>query len=133
MEKETTPSHLRPFDIEKAKNGAKVVTRSGIVAQILTYDFKLETGEEIMIVMISDYPNRYNQKGYPIENDCIWNGQRDLFLLPNMREGWVNVYSKGLTCNPSTGGTIYNTKEEAESDIYTQMSPIATARIEWEE
>lgn len=128
MENSTTTSHLRPFDIEKAKNGAKVVTRSGIVAQILKYDFKLETGEEIMIVMISDYPNRYNQKGYPIENDYIWNGQRDLFLLPNMRDGWVNIFKDSV--GMVSAGSIFNT--EADAKEYSEES-IATARIEWEE
>lgn len=34
---------LVPFDIEKAKNGAKVVTRNGLSVRIPAYDVKNET------------------------------------------------------------------------------------------
>ena len=128
MENQTTPSHLRPFDIEKAKNGAKVVTFNGLVANILKYDFKLESGEEIMIVMISGYPNRYKQDGTPYDVPDIWDGLRDLFLLPNMIERWVNIYRDSE--NGCEAGDFFDTKEEA---IHYSTGCIATVRIEWEE
>lgn len=43
---------LLPFDIEKAKAGAKIVTRSGQSARIIAYDRR---GEEPIVALIGDY------------------------------------------------------------------------------
>lgn len=43
QEDKMSKTKLMPFDIEKAKNGAKVVTRCGMPVRLLSYDVKGKT------------------------------------------------------------------------------------------
>lgn len=76
MERQKLPSHLRPFDVEKAKNGAKVVTFNNRDAEILKYGIN----GDLMIVLIDNYPYFYNTKGEQVRTALNYDGYMDLAL-----------------------------------------------------
>lgn len=51
----------------------------------------------------------------------------DLMMLPEKKEGWVNVYKDGLL-----GTRVHNTKKEA-FDNASPKDYVATVKINWEE
>ena len=74
---------------------------------------------------------KYTLDGYVIGDGANNNG--DLFMKPEKREGWVNVFINSCSGLKSTD-RIYSTKAEALKNIDTK-SPhyIDTVKIEWEE
>ena len=75
---------------------------------------------------------KYTLDGYVIGDGANNNG--DLFMKPEKKEGWINVFINASYFDSKTAGTIYPTKEEALKDVDTK-SPhyIDTVKIEWEE
>lgn len=75
---------------------------------------------------------KYTLDGYVIGDGANNNG--DLFMKPEKKEGWINVFINASYFGSKTAGTIYPTKEEALKDVDTK-SPhyIDTVKIEWEE
>lgn len=130
MENQTPPSHLRPFDIEKAKNGAKVVTEKGETVEIFKYDLK-RNGEEFIIALVMHTPEStlclYHQDGRVFEPYRINGFTYDLMIKPSIREGWVNIYENGT----KAGLYVHKTKEDALSQKSEGCN--FTVRIEWEE
>lgn len=115
-----------PFDLETAlKHPERVVTRDGRKVLEL-YCFKSEMVYKLVGV---------------IENGCqteSWNtsgkynvnqkneATHDLFLLPEVKECWVNVYEYG---NRILLGSTYSTKEYAIVDKHSEWHLIKTIRI----
>lgn len=121
---------MKPFDLERAKAGAKVCTRDGRSARIICFDRKQHTYP--IVALIQHEFKKYEEDLTTHCNDgkrCPTQEQReDLFMVPVKKEGWVNVYTD--RDRYYTGGYIYPTKEEAErqkSDNY-----VDTVKIEWE-
>ena len=124
--------NLKPFDLQKAKEGKPVCTRDGRKARILCYDLK---GAEYPIVAAVETRNCF------AESICVYdkNGRfdhdtennNDLMMLPEKKEGWVNVYKgfDGVTLSQYP----YTSKDEAikESDIL--FGRIDTIKVSWEE
>ena len=114
--------NLKPFDIQKAREGKPVCTRDGRKARIICFDAK---GDKPIIALVemgtAETPNNY-----PIDGKAVSTKEAscDLMMLPEKKEGWVNVYN----CTP-----IYDTKERAELGALTVRKRIATVKIEWEE
>ena len=125
---------MKPFDIELAKQGKPVCTRDGRTARILCYDLK---GAEYPIVAAVETCNCFAESicGYDKNGrfDHDTENNNDLMMLPEKKEGWVNVYDADTTFY-FVEGMVYNTKEEAikhinhDNEIYT-----TTVKIEWEE
>ena len=119
-------SNLKPFSLEAAKAGKPVCTRDGHKARIICFDRKDNTP----IVALIECANHaeilqclYN------DGKCFHYGtsNNDLMMLPEKKEGWVNVYKDGLLDT-----RVYNTKKEA----FDKASPrdyVDTVRISWEE
>ena len=113
--------NLRPFDLEAAKAGKPVCTRDGRKARIICFD---RDWDMHIVALVSDPLGE--SVHYYLSNgkvDFYKQNDEDLMMLPEKKEGWVNVY-KDL---------VYDTKEEAlagrsESRIY-----IDTIKISWEE
>lgn len=129
--------NLKPFDIQKAREGKPVCTRDGRKARIICFDRKFyHDGYNYPIVaMVNDNDNdndnelvhAYTQDGLLVGNaEC----ELDLMMLPEKRSGWVNVY-KGSVCI-SVYPRIYKSREEAISDN-TAVNRIDTVKISWEE
>lgn len=102
---------MKEFDLEKAKNGAKVCTRDGREARIICFDMnnvypivalvRDEEGGEILKLYYSDGTYLIG------EEKSKW----DLMLAGEKKEGWVNIY-RGDNGNPYPGKVREN-KETA--------------------
>lgn len=80
-----TKTRLVPFDIEKAKNGAKVVTRNGLPVKIVDYPIKNEDCPILGLVLIEgeEFPLIFTKTGNQYNNteSCY-----DLFIEKEVEE-----------------------------------------------
>lgn len=124
--------NLRPFDLEAAKAGKPVCTRDGRKARIICFDAKCN---KPIVALIYDC-NKETVFQY-LESGRFFVDQidkYDLMMLPQKKEGWVNVYKsynvgKTIPCMAS----IYPTKEEAKKSSVVGFDYVDTVKIEWEE
>ena len=113
--------NLKPFNIQKAREGYPVYTRGGAKARIICFDAKSDApiialittgdGTEIAFDYLSD-GTFFNSE----------NPVNDLMMLPEKKEGWVNVYKD----------SVYDTKDEALIGR-SGRGYIDTIKICWEE
>lgn len=129
--------NLKPFDLEAAKAGKPVCTRDGRKARIICFDYKGDSNAYPILALISTINSRgvpseiiakYTEDGrYVKYNNVEYN--EDLMMLPQKKEGWVNVYNSlgviTFSHNP------YDTKEEAMKDKGKYY--VDTVKIEWGE
>ena len=116
---------LCPFDLEAAKQGKPVCTRDGRKARIICFDYQ---NENPIIVLIQSEDGKgediyeFKQDGKVYNNglETVY----DLMMLPEKKEGWVNIYDDT---------PVYETKEKAEINSATVKKHIATVKIAWEE
>lgn len=134
--------NLKPFDLEAAKAGKPVCTRDGRKARIICFDAKRKDGKNIMALIPSkEYPGFEDLVAYP--NNGNYHGGHendgDLMMLPEKKEGWVNIYNRNRprtsseNCYIMTGVSVFETKEGAISYIDKDKEYIDTIKIEWEE
>lgn len=124
--------NLKPFDLEAAKAGKPVCTRDGRKARIICFD-TINKGNYPIIALLED-------KGYEAvfyynkDGKCNVGTERDLMMLPEKKEGWVNVY-KSYNVGKKTPciASIYPTKEEAKKSSVVGLDYVDTVKIEWEE
>ena len=94
--------NLKPFNLEAAKAGKPVCTRDGRKARIICFDRKFyHDGYNYPIVaMVNDNDNElvhaYTQDGLLVGN---MEGELDLMMLPERKDGWVNVYKERIYLN----------------------------------
>lgn len=128
---------LKPFDLEAAKNGAKVVTRDGHAVRIICYDRK--NGAYPIVALLEDdeddvgehtiyYTNNGKYFYNPSEEE---NHAHDLFMAPVKRVGYGVVYKEddGLV---SLSDVLFDKVEDA-NDLCKASDGFAVAKIEWEE
>ena len=120
--------NLKPFDIQKAREGKPVCTRDGRKARIICFD---RVGDFPIVALTDD--RDYKEEGvnlYDINgkgsNECF-----DLMMLPEKKEGWVNVYYDNDASSHRGCRFIYDTKERAVKEAGS--SYITTVKINWEE
>ena len=113
--------NLKEFNLEAAKAGKPVCTRDGRKARIICFDAK---GDKPIIALVemgtAETPNNYPIDGKAVsakEVSC------DLMMLPEKKEGWVNVYKD----------SVYDTKDEALIGRSEIRGYIDTIKISWEE
>ena len=118
--------NLKPFDIQKAREGKPVCTRDGRKARIICFD---RVGDFPIVALTDD--REYKEEGvnlYDINgkgsNECF-----DLMMLPEKKEGWVNIDKGGS--GKITISSPYSTKEEAIHN--DNETTIDTIKISWEE
>ena len=119
--------NLKPFDLEAAKAGKPVCTRDGRKARIICFDAKCD---KPIVALIYDY-SKETVLQY-LENGRFFVDQidkYDLMMLPQKKEGWVNIYKdfEDTVC------CIYSTEKEALEEKETEEDYITTVKIEWEE
>lgn len=122
--------NLKPFDLQKAREGKPVYTRDGRKARIVCFDREfIYKGQNYCIVaLIKDGP--YSESLYSYTEDGLFNPNKihnnDLMMLPEKKEGWINVYALN---------TCYSSKEEAEANIDRDYEDeyVRTVKINWEE
>ena len=116
--------NLKPFNLEAAKAGNPVCTRDGRKARIICFDLK---NEEYPIVAAIGNDSSETLLCYTINGEIIkgnYKSDKDLMMLSEKKEGWVNVYSNCL-------GGPYGSKECALKQKMKDC--IDTIRVEWEE
>lgn len=117
---EDNPS-LKPFDLDAAKAGKPVCTRDGRKARIICFDRRIIKP----IVALIEFDNHEEAFCY-FDNGrycCDVTSGYDLMMLPEKKEGWVNVCKSDL----------YNDKEIALYDAKQLKDYIDTVKVEWEE
>lgn len=139
--------NLKPFDFEAAKAGKPVCTRDGRKARIICFDYKGDSNAYPILALISTINSRgvpseiiakYTEDGrYVKYNNVEYN--EDLMILPEKKEGWMNIYNHNRprtsseNCYIMTGVSVFETKEGAISYIDKDKEYIDTVKIEWEE
>lgn len=121
---------LKPFDLQKAKAGKPVCTRDGRSVRILCFDAKRRDEKNIIALVPSKgYPGFEDLIAYP--DNGIYYGEHEndnnLMMMPEKKEGWVNVYKGGLLDTKS-----YPTEKEA-FDKASLNDYVDTVKINWEE
>ena len=122
--------NLKPFDIQKAREGKPVCTRDGRKARIICFDKQ----EGLPIVALVEK----NKNGRVMEEIALFyiNGRAistdidsnyDLMMLPEKKEGWINIYKNGI---------LSKKIHDAPKNAYDNRDPedyVTTVKIEWEE
>lgn len=117
--------HLKPFNIEEAKQGKPVYTRGGKPARVISYDAKSGEHTKNLIVLIEcgkEYEEieRYTLNGkYYIDDES----EKDLMIVADKKIGYANICLKDL----------YPTEEDAinNSDFFDGY--ITTVKVEYYE
>ena len=122
--------NLKPFDIQKAREGKPVCTRDGAKARIICFDAKSDA--PIIALITAD-------DGTEITFDYLSDGtffnsvnpDNDLMMLPEKKEGWINIYKGGKM----DADFIYPTKADALENIFQPMKDnyIDTIKVKWDE
>lgn len=114
----------------------QIVTRDGRPARIICTDRKFEflNAQYPVMALIKDFDNDSDESSFSFTIDgkeaYDYDGNTDLFFVPEKKEKWVNVYRSTVGVN-WLGENLYDTEEEAKAD--TSKSRVATVKIEWEE
>lgn len=125
--------NLKEFNIEAAKAGKPVCTRDGRKARIISFDRHGEDCPIIALVVDSKNAECEEVIDYTLDGICneniINHNKYDLMMLPQKKEGWVNIYKdfEDTVC------CVYPTEKEALEDGETEKDYITTIKIEWEE
>lgn len=132
--------NLKPFDIQKAREGKPVCTRDGHKARIICFDYNGETGDYPIVALV--YYNKGNkcyERVLKYTSDGLFNKygdyqhDDDLMMSPEKKEGWANIV-RGSDGRPHMGRGIFQSKEEAENAIKAfSDNLIDTVKISWGE
>lgn len=125
--------NLKEFDLEAAKAGKPVCTRDGRKARIISFDRHGEDCPIIALVVDSKNAECEEVIDYTLDGICneniINHNKYDLMMLPQKKEGWINIYKdfEDTVC------CAYLTKEDALKNRSIEDGYITTIKIEWEE
>ena len=130
-------SNLKPFSLEAAKVGKPVCTRDGRKVRIICFDLKDKDYPIVAAVRDNSmFGNEYAETllRYTINGEIVkgnYKSDKDLMMLPEKKEGWVNVY-KGID------GVMfsiypYPSKDEAIKKSSILFDRIDTIKVSWEE
>ena len=117
---------MKEFDINLAKQGKPVCTRDGRKARIICFDSKNDPQRPI-VALVEHNDNEllyeYTIEGKERFSHISTTGTSDLMMLPEKKEGWVNVYKD----------SVYDTKDEALIGRSESRGYIDTIKVSWEE
>lgn len=113
---------LKPFDLQKAREGKPVCTRDGRKARIICFDAKCADTPIVALVSRKneeEYLFRYYRNG-KFRNDE--DSGADLMMLPEKKEGWAVIRRSD----------IYKTEEQAKEVLLNSRVGVMIRKIEWE-
>ena len=122
--------NLKPFDIQKAREGKPVCTRDGRKARIICFDRDWDMHIVALVTDPLGESVHYYLSNGKVDSDK--QNDEDLMMLPEKKEGWVNVYynrTDGITFSKHP----YPSKEEAIKNAGTMSNIIDTVNISWKE
>lgn len=118
---------MKPFDLEKAKAGAKVVNQDGQDTRIICFD---RSGNYPITALIKDCPGTVIEEIYSLDIHGKHNDGTSLHMAPVIKQAWVNVYYHMRTIV----GDVWPSEREAEQHIENRITHVKTMLInEWEE
>lgn len=124
-------SNLKPFDLEAAKAGKPVCTRDGRKARIICYDRQSDHGFPLVALVENPGAEKDEDVRCYRLNGVTADPAYNLMMLPEKKEGWVNVYRKEQ--NRYVKG-IFPSREIALNSILEKSREyIDTIKITWEE
>lgn len=113
---------MKPFNLEAAKAGATVQTRSGKAARILCFD--LRTAEYPLVVAVAEgnreFISEYTAAGKYYEEATEESGF-DLFMAPVQRTVWVPLYHSSISPASIVAGSAYDS-EQAATAVASNLS-----------
>ena len=115
---------MKPFNLEEALAGKPVVTRQGIPVTQIVHFKNVNNRYEIFGVLNNEIESWTILGEY---NKSLNNHARDIFMLPEKKSIWVNVY-KGYD-NEVVLGDHYPTLDRAKSQIISDNTYIKTIEI----
>ena len=123
--------NLKPFDIQKAKEGKPVCTRDGRKARILCFDLKNNVCPIVAAVEENNMEvlYHYDTKGL----NCYKKSEIDLMMLPEKKEGWANIVKEAFSDDRVVLGRIFDSYEDAVRSGKANERYVATVKIQWSE
>lgn len=118
---------MKPFDLEKAKNGAAVCMRDGMPVKILDFEFDIGNAK----VILFKYYSKQRERDITMTTDL--SGSSDnviLFMAPTI--AYAVIY-KNTNSQELYSGKLVPTKEEAETtkdSVYPELEKFCIAKIE---
>ena len=115
--------NLKPFDIQKAREGKPVCTRDGRKARIICFDMN-SFNNHIIVALITE--ENGTESIYSYTSEGKWKEtktENDLMMLPEKKEGWAIIRKYD----------IYETEEQAEDAILNSHVGAMIRKITWEE
>ena len=117
---------MKPFDLEKAKNGERICTRGGGEARFLGV---VKNKTYPVIAAYFDLEGDECVESYTLEGNINLCGKSEYDLAMDTSDaGYINIFKDNIC-----GGKIWRTREEAEKNAGKSNNYIATVRVEWEE
>lgn len=96
---------MKPFDLEAAKAGAKIVTRNGKDVKFLLHLPDIEPDSRV-VALVNNIVHTYGENG-KLYADSPYSSELDLFLSEEKKTIWINYYG------PHSWST-HSTKELAD-------------------
>ena len=123
--------NLKPFDLEKAKTGKSVCTRDGRKARIICFDRISSDDYYKIVACVTAFDKDFEEvlfygiDGYIVDSQNP--KDEDLMILPEKKEGWINLYKWSTP--------IYKSEEEAKACVGSEKMNeyIASVKVQWEE
>lgn len=127
--------NLKPFDLEKALAGAKVVTRDGREVSEIVLLKTLRSGRFPVITVVNGMREEYAMDGTYNEEKSESN--YDLFLATEIKTGWIGIFSalEGCSCSYCSSN-VYETAEEldrAMQGMQGMQGTYTALQISWSE
>jgi hypothetical protein len=100
---------MKPFNLELAKAGHPIVTRSGSKVEFIAHVPHADASENNVVCVSEGQIHLFKENGrfFSVsKDDSYW----DLFMVPRTKTVWVNLYPKGRL-----GSEYYDTQEKADS------------------
>lgn len=122
---------MKPFDLERVKDGDPVCTRDGRKARIV--DFNLKGHGKYSLIAI--YEGRDGEEDFSTftETGGFWEdggeSENDLFMVSETKSGYMNLYKKGENVY---GGNVYDLEQLTFTDRI-KSSYLTTIKVAWEE
>ena len=132
--------NLKPFDIQKAREGKPVCTRDGHKARIICFDYNGETGDYPIVALVHyNKGNKCYERVLKYTSDGLFNKygdcqhDDDLMMLPEKKEGWINIIKTedGGYCCKGEVHSDYNNAFIENINVLDNRG--ITVKIEWEE
>lgn len=124
---------MKPFNLQAALAGEAVVTRNGCTARILCFDLRNKF-YPLAVAVYNPDSDEEDLFSYGVTGSYYQDQEhnRDLFMAPVKREGWVNVYQR-RDMSHYVGSGIYPSEVDAKAASNKWECYIGTTHIEWEE